>query len=426
MTTQLATPFSNTVGLSLRQAEERLLVRLAARECGLAPVDLDPSLPLQTAFRGLPLIVTDQDWEDRGQVGLVEQDFRLVLRVLDEAESSDDAWALSRPLHAGAVRKMLHQSASTCRMFAARHYAMLEELHRSRRIFESVGNGISIADVRIPGLPVVYVNPAFERMTGFSAEEARGRNCRFLQGSDTDQAGLTEIRQAIAEQREARVLLRNYRKDGALFWNDLLLSPVRDLEGELRYFAGIQNDVTAQVETTQRLEHLAHHDFLTGLANRELLMKQLKQALAQARSSGRNIAVVFFDIDNLRHVNDVLGHDAGDRLLQVIAARLRAETRADEVIARLGGDEFVAVLEGSCDARWPQRAVQRLSSALSEAITLYEQPFHPSASVGMAVFPQDGDTAEALLKIADMQMYAAKHTARQALQNNEESLPDLS
>lgn len=299
---------------------------------------------------------------------------------------------------------------------------MMEEFHRSRRIFDSVCNGITVCDARLPDLPLIYVNPAFEQMTGYSAAETNGRNCRFLQGSDIDQPGLTKVREAIHNQRDVRVLLKNFRKDRTPFWNELYLSPILDLEGNLTHFMGIQNDVTAQVESERELKFLAHHDSLTGLANRRVLLENLNRAILRASRRIENIAVLFFDIDNFKSVNDVFGHDAGDSILKIIAERLRAGTRANETVARLGGDEFVVVLEDFSADRQPVEVMQRLTSRINEAINLFDQPFHPSASVGMALFPLDGETPEALLKVADFNMYLNKHNARDAAEREEETI----
>jgi PAS domain S-box-containing protein len=146
------------------------------------------------------------------------------------------------------------------RAYATRFQSALEELQLNRRIFRSVTSGITIARVADEDMPLVYVNPAFEVITGYSAEESEGRNCRFLQGEDTDQPGLTALRDAIRGQREVTTLLRNYRKDGTLFWNELSLSPIRNRQGVVTHFVGIQNDVTARIEyenTLRESEKLA-------------------------------------------------------------------------------------------------------------------------------------------------------------------------
>jgi diguanylate cyclase (GGDEF)-like protein/PAS domain S-box-containing protein len=430
---------STAVGLLLRSDEEREILHAAALECGLEPVDLTAWGPNEAAGSGthhrpvmptddlqLHLIVTDRKLAENQSFDV--DNSALTILVRDEkqadgnpAEGSNTteqdaayAWVLYRPLQTEVVAAQLRQAARASRNFAKRYCLMFEKLHLSHRILDSLSNGVTICDAGLPDLPLVYVNPAFERITGYPAHETCGRNCRFLHGSDTDQPGLTKIREAIREVREARVLLRNYRKDGTLFWNEFYLSPILDLAGQLTHFVGIQNDVTARVESSLRLDYLAHHDVLTGLANRGLLMEQLKQALLRTRRSGGNIAVLFFDLDNFKHVNDVLGHEAGDSLLQVVAERLRAGARAGETVARLGGDEFVVVLEGLSDQQQPTDVMQRLASSVGAKVHLVDQEFFPSVSVGMALFPRDGDTPKALLKAADSNMYIAKHQTKPA------------
>jgi diguanylate cyclase (GGDEF)-like protein/PAS domain S-box-containing protein len=419
-------PLSSRLGLALKSEHERELLRSVAQENGFEPIDAP--FRIDHPARRPWLIVTDdpaagKPGEDKASSPeFWESVSPLVILVRNEGSSDtraengghgiEDAWVLERPLQRKAITAVLRQAAQTIRIFEQWHSSMLEEHHRMSSIFNSVSNGITISDATLPDLPLIYVNPAFERMTGYLADEVCGRNCRFLQGSDNDQPGLTKVREAIRESRDVRALLRNYRKDGSLFWNELYLSPISDLEGRLTHFVGIQNEVTAQVESSERLDYLAHHDALTGLANRGLLMEQLKQALLRARRSGGIIAVLFFDIDNFKHVNDVFGHDVGDSLLQEVAHRLRAGARDSDTVARLGGDEFVIVLEELSDEHQATESMRRLTSMVKEQVNLVGEAFRPCASVGMALFPTDGDSAEVLLKVADFKMYAAKHAAR--------------
>ena len=155
---------------------------------------------------------------------------------------------LRLPMLPGALAAQLSLILYAHRAFAQRYCSALEELHLNRRIFRSVTNGISVANAEHPDMPLVYVNPAFEVMTGYSLEGVVGRNCRFLQGDDHDQPGLTVIRQALRERRETMAVIKNYRKDGSPFWNELSLSPIRNRDGNLTHFVGIQTDVTARVE----------------------------------------------------------------------------------------------------------------------------------------------------------------------------------
>ncbi|AFL87437.1 PAS domain S-box [Terriglobus roseus DSM 18391] len=164
----------------------------------------------------------------------------------EEADSFDAVLAL--PDNPSVLSAQLGVALYAHRAFARRYRSALEELNLNRNIFRSVTSGISIANAQLPDMPLMYVNPAFEAMTGYSLEEVEGKNCRFLQNGETDQPGLTLIREALSKQRETVAVLKNYRKDGRLFWNELALSPIRNRDGELTHIVGIQMDVTERVE----------------------------------------------------------------------------------------------------------------------------------------------------------------------------------
>lgn len=168
---------------------------------------------------------------------------------MPEAEdgASFDA-VLAMPEKPALLAAQLGVALYAHRAFARRYKSAMEELNLNRNIFRSVTSGISISNAQLPDFPLMYVNPAFEAMTGYTAEEAEGRNCRFLQNGDNDQPGLTLIREALQQHRETVAVLKNYRKDGRLFWNELSLSPIRNREGELTHVVGIQMDVTERVE----------------------------------------------------------------------------------------------------------------------------------------------------------------------------------
>ena len=212
-----------------------------------------------------------------------------------------------------------------------------QELRLLYRAVAASSNGITISDSNLPDNPLIYVNRSFELMTGYSSEEVLGRNCRFLQGTDRNQSAMLEIRAALREGRDCEVLLRNYRKDGTLIWNELRLSPVHDERGRLVNFVGVQNDVTERIraeeeirrahaeleervrqrtaglaETNARLEreiaerreleeqltHQAFHDPVTELPNRAWFLQRLRTVLERPSRSGGRVAVLFVDLDN--------------------------------------------------------------------------------------------------------------------------------
>ncbi|MBW3550308.1 MAG: EAL domain-containing protein, partial [Proteobacteria bacterium] len=286
------------------------------------------------------------------------------------------------------------------------------DLRLLRRAVEATNNGIIISDARQPDLPVVYVNPAFEEITGYAAEEILGHNCRLLQHGDRNQAAIGEIRQALHEQREVRVLLRNYRKDGSLFYNDFQIAPVRDATGVLTHFVGVQSDVTDRQRWAEQLTWRATHDELTGLPNRQLLLERLQQAVLQAEREGTEVAVVFIDLDDFKLVNDSLGHSAGDEVLQAVARRLQDVVRGSETVGRFGGDEFVIVLTDRIGQDELEPVIERVGAVLSEPIEIAGVMYTLTPSIGHCRYPQAGSDAETLLMRADVAMYQAKQQGR--------------
>jgi diguanylate cyclase (GGDEF)-like protein/PAS domain S-box-containing protein len=291
-------------------------------------------------------------------------------------------------------------------------------LHLRQRAIEASANAIMITSANAPDFPVEYVNPAFERITGYVASEIIGRSSRLLQGSDHDQPGLEEIRAALRDKREGNAVLRNYRKDGTLFWNDLHVAPVRDEDGEVRHFVASQYDITAMKCYESELEHQANHDTLTGLANRALLQELLCQAITYAARSDRPIWVAFIDLDRFKVVNDTLGHKAGDSMLKAISERLQSAVRSTDTVARLGGDEFVLIMTERSDSAMPLTidAVQRVLNAIAQPLTIEGYEFLPTCSIGVAVYPEDGTDPETLMSHADIAMYRAKEAGRNSFQ----------
>ena len=282
-------------------------------------------------------------------------------------------------------------------------------------------SGVSIADVRRPDMPLVYVNPAFERLTGYPADEMLGRNCRLLQGPDTDPEVAASIGAAIRAGHEYTAVLLNYTRAGDPWWNELHMSPVRDDVGRVTHYIGFQHDVTDRVAAQRQVAHLAYHDQLTGLPNRVRVTEQLELELHRARRSGSAVAVLFVDLDGFKQVNDTLGHAAGDAVLAEVAGRLRVALRTGDLLGRHGGDEFVAVIPDLAPERAQavaERAASDLAAAVRRPIEAAGRPLTLGASVGLAVFPRSGGDAEQLLGAADAAMYAVK-AALQAAQGGQ-------
>ena len=286
------------------------------------------------------------------------------------------------------------------------------DLRLLRRAVEATSNGIIITDARQDENPIVYVNPAFEQITGYPADEVLGRNCRFLNGDEHDQIALEGVRQALREQREVRVLLRNYRKDGTAFINDFHMAPVRDAAGALTHYVGVQNDVTERQRYEEQLAYRATHDELTGLPNRQLLLDRLQQSVLNAQRYEREIVVVFIDLDDFKLVNDSLGHSAGDEVLRVVARRLQELVRGTDTVGRFGGDEFVVVLTEQSDDAGIDRVIARVVGDLTQPICIAGVSYTLTPSIGYCRYPEAGSDAEALLMRADVAMYQAKQQGR--------------
>jgi len=311
-----------------------------------------------------------------------------------------------------AVKRALRDAAE-----GAQRLETEEALRLRDRAVEASVNPVLIVSATDPAMPIVYVNHAFEQVTGYSRDEMLGQNCRLLQGTDRNQPELEKIRRAIAEQTDGRALLRNYRKDGSLFWNMLYVTPVRDpRSNQVTHFVGVQHDITEIKRYQEELEHQANHDALTGLANRNLLRDRLEQGLRVAHRYGRACTVAFIDLDNFKLINDSLGHDIGDQVLKIVGERLAACIREGDTVARLGGDEFVLLVTEHGRDSGRLRVAQRVIVAISQPFAIEQREFKVTCSIGIASFPQDGTDADTLLRNADTAMYRAKDLGRNTFQ----------
>jgi len=281
---------------------------------------------------------------------------------------------------------------------------------------EASVNGVLIADAGVPGLPIIYANDAFQRITGYARAEVIGRNAHFLQGSETDPAAVEKIRRELAQHREVHVTLCNYRKDGTPFWNDLYISPVRDEQGAVTHYVGIQHDISEQKTYEAHLAYHAGHDALTGLVNRSLLEDRLVHDVELARRQGKRLAVLFLDLDEFKPINDSLGHAVGDELLRGVAQRLSAAMRPGDTLARLGGDEFVALLPDLDDPAEAREVAERLLSVVARPYRVGEHELSLSCSIGIAASGAVVEQPLELIQQADMAMYRAKQQGRNACQ----------
>jgi diguanylate cyclase (GGDEF)-like protein/PAS domain S-box-containing protein len=286
-----------------------------------------------------------------------------------------------------------------------------ERLQLLQRAVESSINGIVITDPRQHDNPIIYVNPAFEEITGYSAAEAVGRNCRFLQDETASQSELDLVRAALRDETDCNVILCNRRKDGSYFWNHLFLSPVLDDEGQLVNYVGIQNDLTERHRVEAELAYTASHDPVTGLQRFAVLEATLAGMLAD---EGAVVSLLFIDIDHFHAINESMGHLIGDEALQVLAERLGPAVGGRGHLSRFAGDEFVAIAPGfgSEDAL---ALARNLRAAVAQPIEGDGYRLFLTASIGISRSPEHGDSGMELLRRAEAAMTRAKRQGRDAI-----------
>lgn len=279
---------------------------------------------------------------------------------------------------------------------------------------ESLEEGVMLTDAQYPDHPILYVNPAFTRITGWEVDEVLGKSSHNFAAGDLQQAEMEDIRHAQRKHTVGQAVLRCFRKDGQAFWNEMRVSPIRNAAQEVTHYVSVIADVSERIRNENQMAHLAMHDPLTGLANRTLLNDRLRQAIVRAQRDGRLVAVLLIDLDRFKQINDTLGHGTGDILLQVIANRLKGLALESDTLARLGGDEFVLLLSDLENELDVSRTGQMLLDLLSVPFDIDGDEINVTPSIGASIYPRDASDAENLLRLADVAMYEVKESGRNA------------
>jgi len=259
---------------------------------------------------------------------------------------------------------------------------------------------------------IVYVNPAFCAMTGYSDEEVLGQTPRFLQGPETSEATRVAIREALAANKPVRSEILNYHKNGTPYWLDLSIVPVRDDEAEVTHYVAIQVDITERKQAEHEIARIAMEDHLTGLANRRAAEDRLELEWGRARRDHGSFAVAIVDIDRFKLVNDQYGHQVGDLVLKHVAETMEANLRGGDWIARWGGEEFLVCFH-DLDRRGALTAAERLRKHLkSKSISLPQGELSATVSMGVALYGNEHENIESMLAQSDALLYEAKHAGR--------------
>lgn len=277
-------------------------------------------------------------------------------------------------------------------------------------VLDQSAEGIFILDARER---IILVNAAFERLIGLSSQEVSGKTPTILRSERHESLFYSNLRKAIFREGAWRGEIWLPRKDAKPFIAWLSISAVRDQSGAPTHFVGIFSDITLHKQDQERMLRLAHYDALTDLPNRALLLEHLNQMTKTAERKNNKVAVIFLDLDHFKEVNDSLGHDSGDELLQTVAKRLTSSVRAgQDTVARMGGDEFVVLLPGLESTGDLATVAQKLLSCFLVPVVVKGHQLTVTASMGISVYPDDGGTAPELLRSADAAMYQAKSSGR--------------
>jgi diguanylate cyclase (GGDEF)-like protein/PAS domain S-box-containing protein len=330
-----------------------------------------------------------------------------VARNLDEIARGD--LRLAQPLPVSGHDEIAAASAGLNQVLA-KAAQMLSSERIASDVFENALEGILVAD---PRGRIVKVNPAFTHTTGYSAEEAIGRNPNMLQSGRQDESFYRQFWDAIATRGQWQGEIWNRRKNGEVYPEWLNITAVRDEHGKVEHYVAIFSDITERKRQEALITYQANHDALTGLPNRSLFRDRVEQALAIARRHERqDAAVMFLDLDRFKLVNDSFGHQVGDLLLKEVALRLRESVRESDTVARLGGDEFTVLLPELAGTDGAQAVAEKILEATRAGYRIAGHELVVTASIGIALYPHDGLDVDALMKNADAAMYRAKAQGR--------------
>ena len=286
---------------------------------------------------------------------------------------------------------------------------MEAELQLAYNAIEHTSEGIIITDNQVK---ITLVNPAYSRIMGYEKEEVIGKNPCFSKSGRHDKNFYKKMWNSIKRKGGWEGEIWDRRKDGSVFPRWLSINAIKDYKGEIVNYVGIFMDISQQKATEEKLEQLAFYDPLTGLANRALFRDRLTQELVLAKRNRHQTAIFFIDLDRFKWVNDNLGHDIGDDLLIAVSDRITQQVRVSDSVCRLGGDEFTVILCELSETSKLENIAEKIITALQQAFHLKGYEVFIGASIGIAIFPDDGEDFSSLIKSADVAMYKAKNAGR--------------
>lgn len=340
---------------------------------------------------------------------------RVAMQSYSVMSRTEAQWEGSNPT-ADRLKKQLlekltqaHKRIAELESLEHRHQQAVEQMRFQAKLLDNVRESVITTDLEGR---VTYWGQGAEALYGYTAEDVLGKHISFLEIPETDEIEERRFHRA-QETGSWRGQCKHKHKDGTLLWTDTVISPVADQNGRTHGLISVSRDITEQKRLEEKLAHMATHDALTDLPNRRLFNDRLTLALAQARRHHHTVAVLMLDLDFFKHVNDTLGHTAGDQLLKDVSRRLSAQIREADTIARIGGDEFMLLLPAIDDHRQAvDNVAQRVQQGMQEPFVAGGEELHVTTSIGIALFPDHGQEAGVLMRQADIAMYHAKQRGR--------------
>jgi len=279
-------------------------------------------------------------------------------------------------------------------------------LKQRAKAFDYLFDAVVVTD--LTGI-IIDWNHGSETLYGYSKDEALGQHVNMLHVPEDMEHVTAEVISTVQKQGKWSGEVRMLHKDGTIGWIESMCVPVYDENKEMQGAIGINRDITEQKNENARLQHLAHYDHLTGIPNRYLLLDRVEHLISQSARDKHNFALLFIDIDNFKIFNDTKGHTFGDQVLKTIALRLKQSIRNSDTVARFGGDEFVILLENISSKNDATTIIDILAKALDSDFIVNNVQVAIDCSIGVAIYPEDGNTTDTLLAFADRAMYNTKY-----------------
>jgi diguanylate cyclase (GGDEF)-like protein/PAS domain S-box-containing protein len=363
-----------------RLRDAAVLISDNAEVAPISPEGSDELTDLATAFNLMQVKIMAREYELKREQDLLEERVR---------QRTDELSQTNVRLHQEIEERL--KSAGTLRLLSK----AVEQSPVAVMITDTEGS-------------LEYVNQAFIEVTGYSREEVIGRSPRIIQSGRTKETTYQSLWATIKQGDDWSGELLNRRKNGELYWEQVIISPVINDEDEITHFLAVKEDITLRKQQEEKIRYQAQYDPMTHLPNRMLAMDRLQQALENADRHGEKVALLFIDLDDFKKINDSLGHDLGDKMLIKVGQRLRSAMRRQDTVARHGGDEFIIIMESLETMSDLEPVLGNLLRTFTTPFTLDDKDLVMTTSIGVAIYPDDGTDSSTLLRNADHALYQAK------------------